>query len=270
LRALGKAIVFKHGSKSAKLDGIRSIIDFTGGKKKEKERAVKSRLGFTSRQSTDLHPATEPEHGMPANTEKKSSLPEEPTSSIVLIDEIDKAPRDFPNDILNEIEEQVFTIKELGERVPPADTNAKILVIMTSNNEKNLPDAFLRRCIYHYIEFPDTRQLEEIVNAHFPHLAKKVEDHKGSGKEEPLPEKQVMGIINTFNELRSLPLLKKPATAEFIDWLHILEQENLLDEAQQPYPSLPENIKKQLEHSMGLLFKNNNDITQVREAMKKM
>ena len=128
---------------------------------------------------------------------------------------------------------------------------------MTSNNEKNLPDAFLRRCIYHYIEFPDAQQLDKIVKAHFPFL-----ENSGAPK--------VMGIINTFNELRKLPLLKKPATAEFIDWLHILEKENLLSEAQKPYENLPVEIKDQLENSMGLLFKNNNDITQVSEALKNM
>ena len=217
LRALGKAIAFKHGAASPGIQCIDTIIDFKGG----------------------------------------ASFSPTPISSLVLIDEIDKAPRDFPNDILNEIEKQEFSIKELNVKVPAANNDAKILVIMTSNNEKNLPDAFLRRCIYHYIEFPDSQQLDKIIRAHFPAMSV-----NGTTK--------VMGIVNTFNELRKLPLLKKPATAEFIDWLHILKRENLLQEAQEPYESLPLPIKEQLQNSMGLLFKNNNDILQVNEALKNM
>lgn len=217
LKALGKAIVCKHGAQAPELQGIRSIQDF----------------------------------------KRVDSLPAQPASSLVLIDEIDKAPRDFPNDILNEIDRHEFTIRELGARVPAAKNKAKILVIMTSNNERNLPDAFLRRCIYHYIKFPDADLLRRIVQAHFPSM------------QFTEPEKS-KGIIHTFNELRRLILLKQPATAEFIDWLRILEKENLLLEAQQPYDKMPAGIREQLSNSLGLLFKNNNDIAQAEEALKNL
>ena len=219
LKALGKAIVFKHGSASEELDDIRSIRDF----------------------------------------KTEGAIPPEPTSTVVLIDEIDKAPRDFPNDILNEIEHQQFTIREVGGRVPKAENNAKILVIMTSNNEKNLPDPFLRRCIYHYIEFPGDTLLEEIVLAHFPDL-----------KNIPVQPETTKGIINTFGELRKLSVLKRPATAEFIDLLRILERDQLLTEAWKPYKSLPPEIKTKLTDSIGLLFKNSSDVAEVKEAIAKM
>jgi MoxR-like ATPase len=214
LKALGMAITYKHGSASAGLDGIRSIKDF----------------------------------------KSNNTIPAQPTSSLVLIDEIDKAPRDFPNDILNEIERQVFEVKELNASVPAADNNAKILVIMTSNNEKNLPDAFLRRCVYYYIEFPNAQELDTIVKEHFPALKEKYSN-------------SVLGIIKTFNELRKLPLLKKPATAELIDWLRVLELKNMLGEAAQPYEQLPENLKSQLQQTMGILLKNNNDIAMAKENL---
>jgi MoxR-like ATPase len=217
LKALGKAIVFKHGAASPGLDGIRSIRDFMVPDK----------------------------------------IPPNAASSVVLIDEIDKAPRDFPNDILNEIEKQEFEIKELNTAVPAINNKGKVFVIMTSNNEKNLPDAFLRRCVFHYIEFPDGKQLNKIIGTHFQSL--KMND-----------DSQVMGVIKTFNELRNLPLWKKPATAEFIDWLRILERENLLNEAQHTYETMPDTIRKQLLNSLGLLFKNNNDISQVEEALKNL
>jgi MoxR-like ATPase len=214
LRALGKAIAFQHGLKSEKLESIKSVRDFV---------------------------------------DKKSVIPENPTSTVVLMDEIDKAPRDFPNDILNEIEKMEFEIKELNAYVPPAESNAKTLVIMTSNNEKNLPDAFLRRCIFHYIEFPEPGQLQEIVKLHF-------EEVKTNG--------QVMGIIETFNKLRALPLIKRPATAEFIDWLKLLQQKNLLKDAQEPYKKLPAGIAAELNDTLCVLCKNANDLNMVKEEIK--
>jgi MoxR-like ATPase len=217
LKPLGKAIVYKHGSASPGLDSIRTIHDFKEGNK----------------------------------------LPETPLSSIVLIDEIDKAPRDFPNDILVEIEKQQFEIKELGARVEAADNNAKILLIMTSNNEKNLPDAFLRRCVFHYIEFPDAALLGQIIKEHFPALQKN-------------GDTEAMGIVNTFIELNKQPFIKKPGTAEFIDWLHILETKNLLHTASQPFTKLPKELAEQMEATWGLLLKNYNDIGMAKEIIKNM
>lgn len=210
LRALGRAIAFKHGSKSEKLKKIEAVRNY-------------------------------------------SSIPENPTSTVVLMDEIDKAPRDFPNDILNEIEKMEFEIKEMEAQVKPSESNAKTLVIMTSNNEKNLPDAFLRRCVFHYIEFPDATQLQDIVKLHFAEI-------NTNG--------QVMGIIETFNKLRALALIKRPATAEFIDWLKLLQQKNLLKEAQEPYKKLPAGIAAELNNTLGVLCKNANDLNLVKEEIK--
>lgn len=214
LRALGKAIAFQHGAKSEKLQSIHSVRDFS---------------------------------------DKKTVIPDNPTSTVVLMDEIDKAPRDFPNDILNEIEKMEFEVKELNAYVPPAENNAKTLVIMTSNNEKNLPDAFLRRCVFHYIEFPEPTQLQDIVKLHFAEI-------NTNG--------QVMGIIDTFNKLRALPLIKRPATAEFIDWLKLLQQKNLLKEAQESYKKLPADIAAELNNTLGVLCKNANDLNLVKEEIK--
>lgn len=213
LRALGKAIAFQHGSKSEKLTKLGSVRNFSNN----------------------------------------NGIPEKPTSTVVLIDEIDKAPRDFPNDILNEIEKMEFEIKELEAHVQPSETNAKTLVIMTSNNEKNLPDAFLRRCIFHYIEFPEPSLLQEIVKLHFAEV-------NSNG--------QLMGIIDTFNKLRALPLIKRPATAEFLDWLKLLQQKNLLKEAQEPYKKLPAGIAAELNDTLGVLCKNANDLGLVKEEMQ--
>ncbi|HEY4288006.1 MAG TPA: MoxR family ATPase [Puia sp.] len=217
LKALGKAIAFKHGSSSKGLDGIRSIKDF----------------------------------------KQEDSLPSQSMSSVVLIDEIDKAPRDFPNDILNEIERLTFEIKEIPAVVPEVENKAKILVIMTSNNEKNLPDAFLRRCVYHYIDFPDDKLLDAIIRKHFPELERK----EGEG---------ILSIVPVFLELHKQSFLKKPGTAEFIDWLRMLKKYQLLDLIRPPFSKLPDKLSAMLQDTLGILLKNNNDIALAREAIKNL
>lgn len=219
LKALGKAIVLKHGAAADELDDIKTLKNFT-------------------------QPATKNE----------SLLPAIPTSSIVLIDEIDKAPRDFPNDILNEIENYQFSIREMNAFVPAAENNARILVIMTSNNEKNLPDAFLRRCVFHYIDFP-TDTLGEILAAHFP-------EWTAGTDSSPLTDK--------FNKLRLLPLNKKPATAEFISWVQYINRENLLIEAGDTFVNADKDTQEKLLSSLGILFKNNNDVTLAREEFQRL
>ena len=217
LKALGKAIVLKHGAGSEALDGIRMLKSFTQlGKNNDRE------------------------------------IPPAPTSSIVLIDEIDKAPRDFPNDILNEIEDYQFSIREMNAFVPAADNNARILVIMTSNNEKNLPDAFLRRCVFHYIDFP-TDSLGEILAAHFP-------DWSANTDTTPLTDK--------FNKLRLLPLNKKPATAEFISWVQYINRENLLKEAGNSFTKADVSTQEKLLSSLSILFKN--DVMLAKEEFQKL
>jgi len=216
LKALGKAIVLKHGLSSTALAPVKNLAFFK-----------------------DIN-----------------NLPDskDPVSSIVLIDEIDKAPRDFPNDLLNEIENFQFDIREMNATVPPVNNQAKIFVVMTSNNEKTLPDAFLRRCIFHYIDFPKDG-LQEILAAHF------------SGWDGSIDTKP---LVDRFNQLRDLPLNKKPATAEFIDWVQYLSTTGLLDKARQQFTGLSETEKAALISSLGIMFKNKNDHNLAIESFGKM
>lgn len=136
----------------------------------------------------------------------------EKTRSVVLIDEIDKAPRDFPNDILNELERMYFRIPELGGAVIEADPALHPVVVITSNSEKDLPDAFLRRCVYYNIPFPDKERLQQIVSGR---LGLYLQDSDGF----------MSAALELFEELRSPAsgLRKKPATAELLDWMGALK-----------------------------------------------
>jgi len=131
-----------------------------------------------------------------------------PSQSVVLIDEVDKAPRDFPNDILNEVDNMYFTIREFGNPVISAPANLHPYLILTSNSEKNLPAAFLRRCIYYHIPPPTSDRLMEIVCARMTELA--------AHREPFLSE-----ALDFFDKLRapSSGIKKMPATAELLDWL---------------------------------------------------
>ena len=131
---------------------------------------------------------------------------------VLLIDEIDKADIEFPNDLLNEIDEMSFYIPETGETIV---TVHRPIVIITSNAEKELPDAFLRRCIFHYIEFPDPALMEEIIKVHFPDI-----------KDNLLSQ-----ALATFYSLRKIDdFRKKPSTSELIDWIRVLIASNTPDE----------------------------------------
>ncbi len=133
-----------------------------------------------------------------------------PIRSVVLIDEIDKAPRDLPNDVLNEIENMSFNVRETGRSFSAAQSYRPIL-ILTSNSEKNLPDAFLRRCVFYHISFPDRERLKEIVQGRLsmsPDFTPQMLDN----------------AIRHFEEIRDLALKKRPATAEFLAWMRILEK----------------------------------------------
>lgn len=123
---------------------------------------------------------------------------------VLLIDEIDKADLEFPNDLLWELDQMEFYIPETGETVKAKE---RPIVIITSNAEKELPDAFLRRCIFHYIAFPEKEEMAEIVKAHFPDLE----------------ESLLQGALDAFYRIRNLPgLSKKPATSELLDWIMAL------------------------------------------------
>ena len=127
-----------------------------------------------------------------------------PEQVVLLIDEIDKADLEFPNDLLNELEEMSFYIPETNETITAIH---RPIVVITSNAEKELPDAFLRRCIFHYIEFPHSELMEEIVRVHFPNI-----------KDSLLSE-----ALKTFYKLREIDdFRKKPSTSELIDWIHAL------------------------------------------------
>lgn len=129
----------------------------------------------------------------------------EPT--VVLIDEIDKADIEFPNDLLRELDRMEFHVYETRQTV---QAKHRPLIIITSNNEKDLPDAFLRRCFFHYINFPDRDTMQEIVAVHYPNIKEDV----------------LRAALDTFFALREAPgLKKKPSTSEFLDWLRLLLNE---------------------------------------------
>jgi MoxR-like ATPase len=130
--------------------------------------------------------------------------------SVVLIDEIDKAPRDLPNDVLNEIEQMSFTVKETGNSFS-ADHSYRPILILTSNSEKNLPDAFLRRCVFYHISFPERDRLRQIAQ-------------KRLRLDADFSPQMLDNAIHHFEEIRELALKKKPATAEFLAWVRILER----------------------------------------------
>ena len=128
---------------------------------------------------------------------------------VLLIDEIDKADIEFPNDLLLELDRMEFHIYETGETVK---ARQRPIVFITSNNEKELPDAFLRRCFFHYIKFPDRETMMQIIEVHFPNL-----------KQDLIRE-----ALNTFYKLRDTPgLKKKPSTSELLDWLKLLMVEDI-------------------------------------------
>ena len=131
---------------------------------------------------------------------------------VLLIDEIDKADIEFPNDLLVELDKMEFHVYETGERVV---AKQRPVVIITSNNEKELPDAFLRRCFFHYINFPDKDTMRAIVDVHYPQLNAKL----------------VAVAMEIFFDLRDIPgLKKKPSTSELIDWLKLLMADDIPDD----------------------------------------
>ncbi len=155
---------------------------------------------------------------------------------VLLIDEIDKADIEFPNDLLQELDKMEFHVYETGETVV---AKHRPIIIITSNNEKELPDAFLRRCFFHYIRFPDTETMQKIVDVHFPNI-----------KTDLLEE-----ALTQFYKIRETPnLKKKPSTSEVLDWLKLLLSEDLSAEA------LREDATLNLPKMHGALLKNEQDV----------
>ncbi|MCR9139731.1 MAG: MoxR family ATPase [Alphaproteobacteria bacterium] len=128
---------------------------------------------------------------------------------VLLIDEIDKADIEFPNDLLQELDKMEFFVYETGETIKASN---RPVVIITSNNEKELPDAFLRRCFFHYIKFPDAETLQRIVDVHYPGIKQDL----------------VRAALNQFYEIRDVPgLKKKPSTSEALDWIRLLVSDDV-------------------------------------------
>ncbi|WP_176595540.1 MULTISPECIES: AAA family ATPase [Sphingobium] len=160
-----------------------------------------------------------------------------PTLPVLLIDEIDKADIEFPNDLLQELDRMAFHVYETGETVAAKE---RPVVVITSNNEKELPDAFLRRCFFHYIKFPDRETMQAIVDVHFPGIQKIL----------------VNRALEIFYEIRDVPgLKKKPSTSELLDWLKLILAEDMpLDVLQDRDPT------KAIPPLHGALLKNEQDI----------
>ncbi len=156
--------------------------------------------------------------------------------SVLLIDEIDKADIEFPNDLLQELDKMEFFVYETGETIRSVE---RPIVIITSNNEKELPDAFLRRCFFHFIQFPQKDTLESIVQVHFPNIKKTLLDE----------------ALNQFFEVREVPgLKKKPSTSEMLDWLKLLLSEDI------DASDLKSEGKNILPKLHGALLKNEQDV----------
>jgi MoxR-like ATPase len=160
-----------------------------------------------------------------------------PELPVLLIDEIDKADIEFPNDLLQELDRMEFHVYETGETVKATE---RPIVVITSNNEKELPDAFLRRCFFHYIKFPDRETMQAIIDVHFPGIQTML----------------VSKALDIFYQVRDVPgLKKKPSTSELIDWLKLLLHEDLpLEILQSRDPA------KAIPPLHGALLKNEQDV----------
>ena len=156
---------------------------------------------------------------------------------VLLIDEIDKADIEFPNDLLQELDRMEFFVYETGEMIA---AKQRPIVVITSNNEKELPDAFLRRCFFHFISFPDKTTMEKIVEVHYPDIRKNL----------------IQEALEVFFEVREVPgLKKKPSTSELIDWLKLLMADDIPDEilkSRDPNNAIPP--------LYGALLKNEQDV----------
>ena len=163
---------------------------------------------------------------------------EAPARPVLLIDEIDKADIEFPNDLLLEIDRMEFDVYETGERVRAAK---RPIVVITSNNEKELPDAFLRRCFFHYIRFPDPDTMARIVEVHYPGIKRRLLEE----------------ALRMFFEVRDVPgLKKKPSTSELLDWLKLLLAEDI-----GPEQLRERDPRKLIPPLHGALLKNEGDVS---------
>ena len=167
------------------------------------------------------------------------------TRSVVLIDEIDKAPRDLPNDLLNELDAMSFTVRETG-RAFHSDPALRPILVLTSNSEKNLPEAFLRRCVFYHIPFPDASRLRKIVDARL-------------GSDHGFSPAQLDAALAHFTAIRELGLKKQPATAEFLAWMRILARLDL------DVSALRDGEREALLFSYSVLAKSREDLDLLRQ-----
>ena len=156
---------------------------------------------------------------------------------VLLIDEIDKADIEFPNDLLVELDKMEFFVYETGETVK---ARQRPIVVITSNNEKELPDAFLRRCFFHYISFPDRETMLRIIEVHYPSIQQRL----------------VSDALNVFFEVREIPgLKKKPSTSELLDWLKLLMSDDIPDDILKN-----QDVSQAIPPLYGALMKNEQDV----------
>lgn len=156
---------------------------------------------------------------------------------VLLIDEIDKADIEFPNDLLHELDQMQFHVYETGETIK---AERRPIILITSNNEKDLPDAFLRRCFFHYIQFPDQKTMQKIIDVHFPDIKSRL----------------VAAALKRFYAVRDMPgLKKKPSTSELLDWLKLLMVEDI-----DPETLRETDGRKLIPPLHGALLKNEQDV----------
>jgi len=224
LKAMGLAIALAHGKKSKAISRLLQLNQFSDNPE-------------TSGQEF----------------ENTVTLKDDPSSSVVLIDEIDKAPRDFPNDLLNEMENYEFEIRELGYRISRPKSDARLVVIMTSNSEKNLPNAFLRRCVFYHIPFPDKETLLKITKSRMM-----IND------DDLTFDDSLSQAIDQFITYRKDAINKKPATSEFLDWMNVLKKFKLLNNGKLgEYSAEQGKEKSNYAASMSALLKSKEDMTRV-------
>ncbi len=194
------------------------------------------------------------------------ALREAPCSSVLLIDEIDKAPRDFTNDLLDEIENNRFYITEIDKTIYRSDDRkCRILVILTSNNENNLPDAFLRRCLFYNVPFPsDDELMKIIVNRISPFLQEVIQN---SAVDFTV---RYAKALQLFRLVKEKAVVKQPSTSELLDWIKVLHLENLLDSNVDitNFVSLDEMQKRSLLLSLYTLIKTRQDLEQIETLLK--
>lgn len=178
--------------------------------------------------------------------------------SVVLIDEVDKAPRDFANDLLNELDRYEFTVREDGSQTYRKGEAHPIIVMLTSNSEKNLPDAFLRRCVFFHIEFPDAEQLKRIVTRQ---VFGREPLYQTNEALRTTVDNRIDEYITKFIGLRGINLKKKPATSELISWLFFLRKEILADIS---LPNLPAETKLS---GLSILAKHPDDLVRLKTEL---